>query len=82
MKKIFDSLHNPNIGFIPEEIVDVFAFLDGTGFEIARPANGAQNPFWSGNSHRHYLIFQEISFSDGMVVIEGAFPGYQPDTMV
>ena len=28
------------------------------------------------------MIFQGISFPDGMVVIEGAFPGYQPDTMV
>lgn len=30
----------------------------------------------------HFLTFQGISFLDGMIVIEGAFPGYQPDTMV
>ena len=32
--------------------------------------------------HGHYLIFQGLSFSDGMLIIEGAFPGYQPDTTV
>jgi hypothetical protein len=32
--------------------------------------------------HGHYLIFQGIFFPDGMVIIEGALPGYQPDTMV
>lgn len=67
MKKIIDSPRNPNIGFIPEEVVDVFAFLDGTGLEIARPANGAQNPFWSGYLHEHHLIFQRISFPDGIL---------------
>ena len=82
MRKIINSPRNPNIGFIPEDVVDVFAFLDGTGLEIARPSNVAQNPFYSGYLHGHYLIYQGISFPDGMVVIEGAFPGYQPDTMV
>ena len=64
------------------EISNILAFLDGTGLEIARPSNGAQNPFWDGYMHGHYIIFQGISFPDGMLVIEGAFPGYQPDTMV
>ena len=64
------------------EVSNIFGFLDGTGLEIARPSNGVQNPFWNGYMHGHYLIFQRISFPDGMLVIEGAFPGYQPDTMV
>lgn len=82
IKKIIESPMNPNRGFIPEEVSNIIAFLDGTGLEIARPGNGAQNPFWNGYMHGHYLIFQGISFPDGMVVIEGAFPGYQPDTMI
>lgn len=82
IKKVLESPRNPNRGFIPQEVSNIFAFLDGTGLEIARPGNGAQNPFWNGYMHGHYLIFQGISFPDGMVVIEGAFPGYQPDTMI
>ena len=80
--KIINSARNPNRGFIPMEVSNIFGFLDGTGLEIARPSNGVQNPFWNGYMHGHYLIFQRISFPDGMLVIEGAFPGYQPDTMV
>lgn len=78
LRKIIDSPRNPNIGFIPEDVIDAFAFLDGTGLENARPSNGAQNPFYSGYLHGYYLITQGISFPDDMVVIEGAFPGYQP----
>jgi nuclease HARBI1 len=76
------SRYNANVGFIPVELVDIFAFLDGTGLEIARPSNGAQNPFYNGYMHGHYLIFQGVSFPDGMVVVEGAFAGYQNDMMV
>ena len=76
------SRHNHNVGFIPEELSDIFAFVDGTGLEIARPGNGVQNPFYNGHMHGHYLIFQGMSFPDGMVVIEGAFPGYQQDIMI
>lgn len=76
------SPRNPNIGFVPVEVSDIFAFLDGTGLEISRPSNGAQNPFYNGYTHGHYLIFQGISFPDGLIVIEGAFPGYQPDTLI
>ena len=82
LKKIVTCPKNPNVGYVPIEVSNIFAFLDGTGLEIARPSNGAQNPFWNGYMHGHYIIFQGISFPDGLLVIEGAFPGYQPDTMV
>ena len=82
IKKILNSPRNPNIGFVPIEVSNIFAFLDGTGLEITRPSNGAQNPFYNGYMHGHYLIFQGISFPDGLVVIEGAFPGYQTDTLI
>ena len=44
---------NPNIGNVPIEISNVFGFIDGTGLEIARPSNGAQNPFYNGYMHGH-----------------------------
>lgn len=74
IEKIISSSRNPNQGFIPIEVSNIVGFLDGTGLEIARPGNGTQNPFWNGYLHGHYLIFQGISFPDGMVVIEGACP--------
>lgn len=44
IEKIIHSPRNPNRGFIPVEVSNIFAFLDGTGLAIARPGNGAQNP--------------------------------------
>lgn len=82
VNKILKCPKNANFGFLPVEVSDIFAFLDGTGLQIARPSNGAQNPFWNGYQHGHYLIFQGISFPDGMVIIEGAFPGYKNDTLI
>ena len=32
--------------------------------------------------HVHYLIFQGVSFPDGMTVIEGAFARYKNDVLV
>ena len=82
IEKIINSTRNPNRGFKSIKVSNIVGFLDGTGLEIDRPGNGVQNPFWNGYMHGHFLIFQGISFPDGMVVIEGTFPGYQPDTMV
>ena len=76
IEKVVDSPRNINRGFVPMEVSNIFALLDGTGLEIAKPVNGAQKPFWNGYLHGHYLIFQGLSFPDGMLVIEGAFPGY------
>ena len=36
--KIISSPRNPNRGFIPMEVSNIFSFLDGTGLEIARPS--------------------------------------------
>ena len=54
---------------MPMEVSNTFGFLDGTGLEIARPSNGVQNPLWNGYMHGHYLIFQGISYPDGVLVI-------------
>ena len=47
IRRIRMSRHNHNVGFIPEELSDLFAFVDGTGLEITRPGNGALNPFYN-----------------------------------
>ena len=82
LQKILSSPFNPNPGFVPAVLSDIGYFLDGTGLEIARLLGAAQNPFWNGFLHGHYLIFQGLSFPDGMTLVEGAFPGYYTDIMV
>ena len=82
LNKILTSPHNPNPGFVPAVLADIGYFLDGTGLEIARLGGGVQNPFWNGYLHGHYLIFQGLSFPDGMTLVEGAFPGYYNDVAV
>lgn len=83
-QKVSDSPVNPANGFVPLELVEVFGFLDGSGLEIARPHgnNNAQLPFWNGYMHGSYIIFQGMSYPDGMVVIEGAFPGFYTDVVI
>ena len=75
LRRVKISRHYANEGFIPVELCDIIAFLDGTGLEIARPSNGAQNLFYNGYMHGHNLICQGVTFPDGMTVKEGAFAG-------
>jgi hypothetical protein len=56
LRRVQISRHNNNEGFVPVELCDIFAFLDGTGLEIARPSNGAQNPFYNGYMHGRSLL--------------------------
>ena len=81
LRKMLSSTWNPNVGFVPAQLANIFAFLDGTGLEIARPVNGAQNPFYNGYMHGHYLIFQGISFPDGLTLVEGPWSGHHTDIM-
>ena len=32
--------------------------------------------------HGHYIIWQGVSFPDGMIVLDGPFPGFNTDPMV
>jgi hypothetical protein len=83
-QKILQSDLNPLQGLIPAHLDNIFAFLDGTANEICRPGgnDNAQNAFYNGYHHGHFIIWQGVSFPDGMLVIEGPFPGYYTDTMV
>ena len=77
MKRIAGSALNPNPGMIPAELRDLMGFLDGHGEEICRTggAPALQNAMWNGYLHGHYIMWQGISFPDGMVVMDGPFPG-------
>jgi hypothetical protein len=44
LRKILTTNANPYQGFVPKELFEIFAYLDGTGLRIDRPVNGAQNP--------------------------------------
>ena len=71
-------------GQIPGNLARLFGFLDATAKKVCRPGGPAaiQNAFWNGYHHGHFIIWQGVSFPDGMVVIDGPFPGYETDTMV
>ena len=76
-RKIATSPVNPVPGTVPEELFDLFGFLDGHGQEISRvlEAGNLQNAMWNGYLHGHYIQWQGASFPDGMLVIDGPFPG-------
>ncbi len=69
--KLAASPHLPVVGLIPANLADIFAFLDGTSRAMCRPGgpNAVQNAFWNGYYHGHFLIWQGVSFPDGMIVI-------------
>jgi len=87
--KLLEQGHVQNLnlagpGQLPQSLSELFGFLDCTANEICRPGgpNPIQNAFYNGYHHGHFIIWQGVSFPDGMVVIEGPEPGYKTDTMV
>ena len=76
-RRIARSRYNLAPEFIPDAFRSGFAFFDGSGLEVARVLgqDNAQSPFWNGYMHGHFIFWQGISFPDGMVVIDGPFPG-------
>ena len=63
-QKLAISQHLPIPGQIPQNLDDIFAFVDGTANEISRPGGppAVQNPFWNGYYHGHFLIWQGKNF--------------------
>ena len=80
---IAQSPHNTQPGMVPANLAPVCGFLDGTYQEIARPAGhrNLQNSFWNGYKKKHCVLYQGISFPDGMTSISGPEPGYFTDIM-
>lgn len=44
--------------------------------------NNAQYPFYNHYHHGHFIIWQGITFPDGMIVLSGPEPGFYTDIMV
>jgi hypothetical protein len=83
-RKLSTSIHLPVPGQIPNSLGNIFGFVDCTANEICRPggAINVQNAFYNAYHHGHYIIWQGVSFPDGMVVLEGPEPGFMTDIMV
>ena len=62
-------------------------YLDGTAHYICRPFGGVgdirnvQNLFYNRYKHRHMLNWLGFAFPDGMMILDGPFPGYFTDSM-
>ena len=82
--KLASLPQNPVPGTVPAQLSQLFGALDCTANEICRPAgnNNAQNLFYNNYHHGHFIIWQGVTFPDGMVVLEGPEPGYFTDVMV
>jgi len=80
---IAGSPHNTQPGMLPANLVPLCGFLDGTYQEISRleGQRNLQNSFWNGYKKKHCVLYQGISFPDGMTSISGPEPGYFTDIM-
>ena len=50
-----------------DDAISVFAFVDGTAREIARPGR-FQREFYSGHKHHHIVQFLSVTAPDGMIL--------------
>lgn len=82
-RKIASVPMNPAPGTVPLNLNPVFAFLDGTYLEIARPHGhgNMQNAFYNKYKKKHCLLWQGVSFPDGMTIVDGPHPGFNTDIM-
>lgn len=82
--KLANLPNNPLPGTVPVQLNNLFGSIDCTANEICRPTgnNNAQFPFFNQYHHGHFIIWQGVTFPDGMVVLEGPEPGYFTDIMV
>jgi hypothetical protein len=71
-------------GAVPNQVENIFAFLDGTHRTICRPFehNNAQNAFYNGYFGVHVLMYLIFSFPDGMLVVDIPRPGHFTDIML
>ena len=60
-------------------LVDCVGFIDGTVRPMCKPDRN-QRPFYNGHKRVHSLKFQNIIFSDGIIVfMDGPYPGNRHD---
>lgn len=83
-EKIAGVANNPQPGTVPVQLNNLFASLDCTAEAICRPYqhDNAQFAFFNQYHHGHFIIWQGVTFPDGMIVLEGPEPGYFTDIMV
>lgn len=76
--------NNPAPGTVPIQLSNLFGSLDCTANAVCRPFenDNAQYAFYNHYHHGHFIIWQGITFPDGMVVLEGPEPGHYTDIMV
>ena len=78
---------NPNVGTVPANLYYDCGYLDGTAHYISRPFDGVgdvrnvQNLFYNRYKRGHMLNWLGFAFPDGMMVLDGPFPGYFTDSM-
>lgn len=79
-----NNQYNPFPGMIHPLFNNLFGFLDGCGSHICRPGGPGplQNAFWNRYFHAHILIYQGITFPDGLLIVEGPEPGFETDWIV
>jgi hypothetical protein len=82
--KIAQLPGNPVPGTVPLYLSDIFGSIDCTVNAICRPGGNQniQNAFYNRYHHGHFIIWQGVTFPDGMVVLEGPEPGHYTDIMV
>ena len=82
--KLSSLTNNPEPGTVPAQISNLMGSLDCTANAICRPYenDNAQHAFYNHYHHGHFIIWQAVTFPDGMIVLEGPEPGYFTDIMV
>ena len=75
---------NQQPGAVPAPIFDVCGIHDGTKHYICRPYSApggpnVQNAFYSGYAHAHIQQWAGTCFPDGMIILDGPFPGHYVD---
>ena len=85
--KYASTNRNPNVGTVPANLYHDCGYLDGTAHYICRPFDGVgdvrnvQNLFYNRHKRRHIMNWLGFAFPDGMMALDGPFPGYFTDSM-
>ena len=76
---------NPNPGTVPGNLCQDFCYMDGTADRICKPSGAVaglrnvQNAFWNRYKRHHTLNWLGFSWPDGLLTLDGPFPGFYTD---